>query len=175
MDGMVVRLGSLMYRSIYSACFYNRQVNFMNLLNSFKTLGSNTKLVNNFSSTSDSTTDNTVQVTFIGKDKKKVIVSGKVGENLLSLARRFGLDLEGACEASCACTTCHVYVDPCFFDKLNPMSEEEEDLLDLVPCLQDNSRLGCQVILSKELDGLIVSIPPISRNFYVDGYNPTMH
>ncbi|KRY10494.1 Adrenodoxin-like protein, mitochondrial [Trichinella patagoniensis] len=174
MDGMVVRLGSLMYRSIYSGCFYNRKVNFISLLNGFKTSGSYAKLVKNFGSSSDATADG-VQVTFIGKDNKKVPVYGKVGENLLTVARRFGLDLEGACEASCACTTCHVYVDPCFFDKLNPMSEEEEDLLDLVPCLEENSRLGCQVILSKELDGIIVTIPPISRNFYVDGYKPTMH
>lgn len=52
-----------------------------------------------------------VNIYFIDKEGKKLSVRGKVGDNLLYLAKRYGIELEGACEASLACSTCHVYVD----------------------------------------------------------------
>ncbi|XP_020286016.1 adrenodoxin-like protein, mitochondrial [Pseudomyrmex gracilis] len=116
-----------------------------------------------------------VNVTFIDKTGKKIPVRGKVGDNVLYLAHRYGIEMEGACEASLACTTCHVYVHHDYTDKLPVAEEKEEDLLDLAPFLKENSRLGCQIILSKELDGIELELPKATRNFYVDGHTPTPH
>ncbi|XP_003391508.1 PREDICTED: adrenodoxin-like protein, mitochondrial [Amphimedon queenslandica] len=127
-------------------------------------------------SPSENETENeNISVTYIGKDGERREVKGKVGDNLLHLAHRHGIDMEGACEASLACTTCHVYVENEYFDLLPEAHEEEEDLLDLAPFLQENSRLGCQVILTKELDGMTVTLPKVTRNFYVDGHTPQPH
>ncbi|XP_039306276.1 adrenodoxin-like protein 1, mitochondrial isoform X2 [Solenopsis invicta] len=83
-----------------------------------------------------------VNVTFIDKTGKRVKIKGKVGDNVLYLAHRYEIEMEGACEASLACTTCHVYVHHDYMDKLPALSETEEDLLDLAPFLKENSRLG---------------------------------
>ena len=83
-----------------------------------------------------------VNVTFIDKYGKKTPVKGKIGDNVLYLAHRHQVEMEGACEASLACTTCHVYVDYNYLDKLPPAKEEEDDLLDIAPFLKENSRLG---------------------------------
>lgn len=88
---------------------------------------------------------------------------------------RYNIELEGACEASLACCTCHVYVDENYGDKLPSPTEDEEDMLDMAPLLKPNSRLGCQIVLNKELDNLVVTIPKITRNFYVDGHVPEPH
>ena len=61
------------------------------------------------------------------------------------------------------------------FDTLEEPSEEEEDMLDLATCLTSTSRLGCQIILSRELDGMVITLPPYSRNYYVDGHIPEPH
>ncbi|WKY04508.1 hypothetical protein Q1695_005484 [Nippostrongylus brasiliensis] len=119
--------------------------------------------------------DEVVNVTFILRDGTKKQVRGKVGDNLMYLSHRYGIELEGACEASLACSTCHVYVDDNYFDKLPEPKEEEDDMLDQAPALRPNSRLGCQIILRKDLDGLTVTLPPITRNFYVDGHVPQPH
>ena len=120
--------------------------------------------------------EETVNVTYIDRNGTRIPVKAKVGDNVLYLAHRHNIDLEGACEASLACSTCHVYVDnEDFFDKLPEPLEEEEDMLDMAACLQDNSRLGCQIILTKELDGIELTIPRITRNFYVDGHVPKPH
>lgn len=83
--------------------------------------------------------------------------------------------MEGACEASLACTTCHVYVHQNFGHKLPSPDEKEDDLLDMAPFLKENSRLGCQIILTKELEGLELELPKATRNFYVDGHVPKPH
>lgn len=102
-------------------------------------------------------------------------MTGKIGDNVLYLAHRYGIDMEGACEASLACTTCHVYVDMDHLDKLPPAEETEDDLLDMAPFLKENSRLGCQIVLTKELDGIRLTLPSATRNFYVDGHKPKPH
>lgn len=143
-----------------------------------------------------------VNVTFINKIGERIPVRGKVGDNVLYLAHRYGIEMEGACEASLACTTCHVYVHHNYLDKLPTAQEKEEDLLDLAPFLKENSRLGkqikhikslktiyltlqniknnfvflgCQIILTKELDGIELELPQATRNFYVDGHVPESH
>ena len=86
-----------------------------------------------------------VNVTFINKMGERIPVRGKVGDNVLYLAHRYGIEMEGACEASLDCTTCHIYVHHNFLDKLPTAEEKEEDLLDLAPFLKENSRLGKQI------------------------------
>lgn len=83
--------------------------------------------------------------------------------------------MEGACEASLACTTCHCYIADNYFSKLPTADEKEDDLLDLAPFLKENSRLGCQIILDKSLDGIEITLPAATRNFYVDGHKPKPH
>lgn len=76
---------------------------------------------------------------------------------------------EGACEGSIACSTCHVILTPEFYDKLLEPSDDENDMLDMAFGLTDTSRLGCQVQLTKDLDGMIVTLPSATRNMFVDG------
>jgi len=121
------------------------------------------------------TEEETVNVTYIDRNGEHIHVKAKIGDNALYLAHRHGVDLEGACEASLACSTCHVYVDEDNFDLIPEPLEEEDDMLDMAPFLQDNSRLGCQIILTKEMDGMVLTLPKITRNFYVDGHVPKPH
>lgn len=121
------------------------------------------------------TEDEIVNVKFIDRNNQEIAVRGKVGDNVLYLAHRFEVDLEGACEASLACSTCHVYVNEDFMDSLPEPLEGEDDMLDMAPLLQDNSRLGCQIILTKEMEGIELTLPRMTRNFYVDGHVPKPH
>ena len=101
---------------------------------------------------------------------------GRDGECALRLAQRYEVAMEGACEASLACTTCHCYVeDDDKFDQLPPATEEEEDLLDKAPFLAINSRLGCQIILNQDISGIRLRLPRATANFYVDGHVPQPH
>ena len=80
------------------------------------------------------------------------------GQALLKLAQDNGFDLEGTCEGSLACATCHVVVDPAWYGKLPPPSNDELDILDLANGRARTSRLGCQIKLTQALDGLVVKI-----------------
>ncbi|KAF9913573.1 hypothetical protein BX616_009863 [Lobosporangium transversale] len=115
------------------------------------------------------------KVNFIKPDGEKVTVEANNGESLLDVARANDLDVEGACEASLACSTCHLILDEESFNKLEEPSDEENDMLDLAFGLTDTSRLGCQVLMSKELDGLTAKMPSATRNMYVDGAKPKHH
>ncbi|XP_052860179.1 adrenodoxin-like protein 1, mitochondrial [Anopheles cruzii] len=119
--------------------------------------------------------DEIVNITYIDKDGKETPVRGKVGDNVLYLAHRHGIEMEGACEASLACTTCHVYVHGDYLDRLTAPEEKEDDLLDMAPFLKENSRLGCQIVLQKNLNGIRLQLPQATRNFYVDGHKPKPH
>ncbi|KAG8456818.1 hypothetical protein GDO86_002560 [Hymenochirus boettgeri] len=119
--------------------------------------------------------EDTVDVVFVDRSGCRIPVKGKIGESVLALAHRCHIDLEGACESSLACSTCHVYVNTESFEKLPEPDEREEDMLDMAPMLQENSRLGCQIILTKELNGAEFTLPKITRNFYVDGHVPKPH
>lgn len=90
------------------------------------------------------------------------------GISLLEVAHQNDIDLEGACEGSLACSTCHVIVEEEFFEKLEEPSEDEEDMLDLAFGLTHTSRLGCQIIMNSETDGITVALPEATRNMAVD-------
>ena len=107
-------------------------------------------------------------MTFIAPDGTRRDVDAPLGISVLEIAHRNDIDIEGACEGSLACSTCHVIVDPAFFGKLAEASEDEEDMLDLAFGLTETSRLGCQIIMSEELDGLVVSLPKSTRNMLLE-------
>ena len=104
------------------------------------------------------------KITFIDPDGTRHEVDAPVGLSLLEVAHQNDIDLEGACEGSLACSTCHLIVDPTWFDRLDEIKEDEEDMLDLAFGLTRTSRLGCQIIVTEELDGLIVSLPSGTNN-----------
>ncbi len=104
------------------------------------------------------------KLTFIDRDGNRHEIEAPVGLSVLEIAHRNKIDLEGACEGSLACSTCHVVVDPEDYERLSEASEDEEDMLDLAFGLTATSRLGCQIMMTEELDGLRVSLPTGSRN-----------
>lgn len=108
----------------------------------------------------------TVKIIFVEKGERKEF-DVPVGTTVLEAAHNNNIDLEGACEGSLACSTCHVVVDQEYFDKLEEPTEDEEDMLDLAFGLKPTSRLGCQIIMSEELDGLTLIVPDQTRNVSV--------
>tara|TARA_B100000686_G_C16490460_1_gene811780 strand:+ start:413 stop:745 length:333 start_codon:yes stop_codon:yes gene_type:complete len=107
------------------------------------------------------------KITFINKDGQENTVDVPLGLSVLEIAHRNKIDLEGACEGSLACSTCHVIVDDAYFGRLEEPSEDEDDMLDLAFGLTHTSRLGCQIILTEELDGLRVTLPQATRNMAI--------
>ncbi len=104
------------------------------------------------------------KITFIERNGNRKQVEAPVGLSLLEVAHKNNVEIEGACEGSLACSTCHVIIEPEWFDALPEASEDEEDMLDLAFGLTKTSRLGCQIIVSDEMDGLVVSLPTATRN-----------
>lgn len=90
------------------------------------------------------------------------------GTSILEAAHENDVELEGACEGSLACSTCHVIVDPAWYNKLEDPEEDEEDMLDKAFGLTSTSRLGCQVEMTDALDGIVVTVPEYSVNISVD-------
>ncbi|RMZ75180.1 hypothetical protein DV738_g5604, partial [Chaetothyriales sp. CBS 135597] len=104
-------------------------------------------------------------ITFVDKDGDEHTFTVADGDNLLDIAQANDLEMEGACGGSCACSTCHVIVeDDDMYDKIPEATDDENDMLDLAFGLTETSRLGCQVQMSPELDGLKVRLPAMSRN-----------
>ena len=97
------------------------------------------------------------------QDGKEHELEGIEGWRVMEIIRDYGLPIKAECGGACACATCHVYVDEDWLDKLHPMREEEEEMLDVAPDVQDNSRLSCQILMSEELDGLKVTLAPGSE------------
>lgn len=107
------------------------------------------------------------KMTFMTPSGGRIEVDAPVGLSVLEIAHRNKVDLEGACEGSLACSTCHVIVEPEWYDMLSTATEDEEDMLDLAFGLTPTSRLGCQIIMTEELDGLVVQLPAATRNMMV--------
>ncbi|XP_015867677.2 uncharacterized protein LOC107405178 [Ziziphus jujuba] len=117
-----------------------------------------------------------ISVTFVDTDGEEQHIKVPVGMSMLEAAHENDIELEGACEGSIACSTCHVIVmDMEHYNKLEDPTDEENDMLDLAFGLTETSRLGCQVIAKLELDGIRLAIPAATRNFAVDGYVAKPH
>lgn len=110
----------------------------------------------------------TITITFIDSNNTIYKVDAEIGLSLLEVAHKNDINLEGACGGSLACSTCHVIiVDPKIYNSLPAPTDEEEDMLDLAFGVTQTSRLGCQIILVKELDGLVIRIPSATRNVLI--------
>ena len=99
------------------------------------------------------------RITFITPGGERQEIVAESGLSVMEIARMHDLGIEGACEGSIACATCHVIVDGAYADRLEEPSAEEEEMLDLAVGVQPTSRLGCQIVLTDELDGLTVRLP----------------
>ncbi|KEY73349.1 hypothetical protein S7711_01463 [Stachybotrys chartarum IBT 7711] len=111
-------------------------------------------------------------ITFIDKDGEQHKLAVCEGDNLLDIAQSHDLEMEGACGGSCACSTCHVIVtDEDYYDKIPEPEDDENDMLDLAFGLTETSRLGCQVKMTKELDGVVVKLPTMTRNLQASDFS----
>jgi ferredoxin, 2Fe-2S len=99
------------------------------------------------------------RMTFITAAGERQEIEAPSGLSVMEIARMHDLGIEGTCEGSVACATCHVIVDADYAARLDEASAEEEDMLDLAVGVQPTSRLGCQIVLTEELDGLTVRLP----------------
>uniref|UniRef100_A0A2M4C260 Putative ferredoxin n=1 Tax=Anopheles marajoara TaxID=58244 RepID=A0A2M4C260_9DIPT len=103
-----------------------------------------------------------VEITFIRANGERIKTKGKVGDSLLDVVVNNNIDFDGfgACEGTLTCSTCHLIFSKPDYDRLpEKPSDEELDMLDLAYELTDTSRLGCQITLSKDLQGLEVRVP----------------
>jgi ferredoxin, 2Fe-2S len=107
----------------------------------------------------------TALVTYISDIGVSTPINVPVGDSVMEGAIKNGVDgIVAECGGACMCATCHVYVDPAWLDKLPPMQEDENAMLDSTASpRRSNSRLGCQLRVSKDLDGLIVTTPPTQQ------------
>jgi 2Fe-2S ferredoxin len=105
------------------------------------------------------------KMTFIERDGTRREVEAPLGLSVLEVAHKHDVDIEGACEGSLACSTCHVIVDSAWFGKLAKPTEDEEDMLDLAFGLEKTSRLGCQIVITEALNGLTVKLPSSVRAY----------
>lgn len=113
-------------------------------------------------STSQPKLQEEVEVTFVRANGERIKAKGKVGDSLLDVIVNNQIDLEGfgACEGTLTCSTCHLIFSQVDYDALpEKPGDEELDMLDLAYELTDTSRLGCQIVLSKDLQGLEVRVP----------------
>ncbi|KAK1802919.1 hypothetical protein P4O66_021449 [Electrophorus voltai] len=105
--------------------------------------------------------ENKVTINFIDRDGEKITVKASPGDTLLDVVVEQQLDFDGfgACEGTLACSTCHLIFEEDTYKQLGHISDEELDMLDLAYGLTDTSRLGCQICLTKSLDGMTVRLP----------------
>ncbi|KAF3912895.1 Adrenodoxin [Arthrobotrys entomopaga] len=112
-----------------------------------------------------------LHVTFVTKEGNEYTFEVSEGDNLLDIGQAHDLEMEGACGGSCACSTCHVIVeDQGVYDLLEEPDDDENDMLDLAFGLTETSRLGCQVKMKKEIDGLKVRLPSMTRNMQASDF-----
>lgn len=122
----------------------------------------------------ENTAVSTINIIFITPSGKEIYCKAYPGQTVLSAAHAYDAHqsessedevmLEGACEGSLACSTCHVILEPEEFGIFPPAEEDEEDMLDLAFGIEPTSRLGCQLILTPQMEGFKFRIPSGSRN-----------
>jgi len=100
------------------------------------------------------------KINLIDADNNLHVVTASDGESVLQAAKTNFTPLEGLCGGEMDCSTCHIFVKDEWTDRLSPTSEDEEDMLDLLPNCQSSSRLACQIFMRSELDGFTAEIAP---------------
>ena len=99
------------------------------------------------------------QIIVVTRDGTENAVAAENGLSVMEVIRDAGFDeLLALCGGACSCATCHVHIDPAFADKLPPMSDDENDLLDSSDHRDATSRLSCQLRVNDGLEGLRVVI-----------------
>ncbi|XP_030064621.1 adrenodoxin [Microcaecilia unicolor] len=106
-------------------------------------------------------TDDKITVHFINRDGERLTATAKEGQSLLDVVINQNLEIDGfgACEGTLACSTCHLIFEQKIFDQISSITDEEMDMLDLAYGLTNTSRLGCQVCVTKAMDGLTARLP----------------
>lgn len=104
------------------------------------------------------------KITFIVSGGERREIDAPVGKTVLEIAWDNDLGIEGACEGSLACSTCHVVVDQAHFDALPEPTMDEEDMLDLAWGVQPTSRLGCQIEITEACEGMELIVPTETVN-----------
>jgi ferredoxin, 2Fe-2S len=95
----------------------------------------------------------------VTRDGATLKVEGNTGLSVMEIMRDAGIDeILALCGGCCSCATCHVHIDPAFADKLRPMTEDENELLDSSSDRDATSRLSCQIAMTDDLDGMTVTI-----------------
>ncbi len=101
-----------------------------------------------------------INITIIEHNDTEHTLQADTDQSVMQAVTAEGIPgLPADCGGACACATCHVYVDPAWVDKFPPAEELEQDMLECVIQLESNSRLSCQLQLTKDVDGLIVRLP----------------
>ena len=102
--------------------------------------------------------DEIIKITVIDREgvEHNLEAPTDMGMNLMEVCRSYELPVEGICGGMALCASCHVYV--LSENELSDPSEDEEDMLDLAFGLTPTSRLGCQVIITEELDGMVPGV-----------------
>jgi len=100
-----------------------------------------------------------VSITYVEPDGKETVVQAGIGQNLMDVAHDNNIELEGACGGELACSTCHLIFEKGVYDTLDPMEDDEEDMLDLAFEVTETSRLGCQILVRPDFAGMKVRIP----------------
>ena len=101
-----------------------------------------------------------MKISVTDRDGNKQILEADTNSTLMEIIRDEGLDIEAACGGCCACATCHVYIDDKWLNKLNPIDDDEESMLDQAFDVKETSRLSCQISLSDDLDGIELELAP---------------
>ncbi len=100
------------------------------------------------------------KITFIEHNGKSHEIEASNGGTVMEAATKHNVPgIDADCGGACACATCHVYVDDAWLSRLNPMGSMEESMLDFAEGVQPNSRLSCQIVVTEDLDGLVVTVP----------------
>ncbi len=98
-----------------------------------------------------------IKITYVEFDGTEHSIEAAPGETLMSVAVDNGVPgIDGDCGGNCACATCHLYVEG---ELCGSMNDEERDMLSIADNIQPNSRLGCQIVLTAAMDGLVLQLP----------------
>ncbi len=89
---------------------------------------------------------------------EKHTVEATEGLSVMEIIYDANVPIKATCFGCCSCSTCHVYVDPEWINRIEPRSEEEEEILDMAVDFRDNSRLSCQILYNNDLNGLQVTL-----------------
>lgn len=100
------------------------------------------------------------KITFVAADGTRREIEARTGVSLMRNAKDAGIEaIEAECGGACACATCHLFVEPEWFDRLGPRTEIEAVTIEFANGVEDNSRLSCQILVTEEMDGLVVHTP----------------